>query len=87
LSVAYTQFFMYVCVYRSPPILPYLQFLCERLNRIYQQSLQVVEDEGPARRGKGETIAVQLGLKRPREKWEGGREGGGSEREGRGCIF
>ena len=42
----------------------------------------MVDEEGTARRGKGETIAIQLGLKRPRERLEGGMEGGREEEEG-----
>ena len=58
----------------------FLQFLCERLNRIYQQSLLTVEEEEREKREKGGTIAVQLGFKRPRKNE---RRGSGREREGR----
>ena len=63
-----------------------LQFLCERLNRIYQQSLLTVEEEEREKKEKGGTIAVQLGFKRPRKNERGGsgreREGGRRGREG-----
>ena len=58
----------------------FLQFLCERLNRIYQQSLLTVEEEEREKKEKGGTIAVQLGFKRPRKNE---RRGSGREREGR----
>lgn len=57
----------------------FLQFLCERLNRIYQQSLLTVEEEAREKKEKGGTIAVQLGFKRPRKNERGGS---GREREG-----
>lgn len=56
----------------------FLQFLCERLNRIYQQSLLTVEEEEREKKEKGGTIAVQLGFKRPRKNERGGS---GRERE------
>ena len=58
----------------------FLQFLCERLNRICQQSLLTVEEEEREKKEKGGTIAVQLGFKRPRKNE---RRGSGREREGR----
>ena len=54
----------------------FLQFLCERLNRIYQQSLLTVEEEEREKKEKGGTIAVQLGfidLVRMREEGVGER--------------
>ena len=56
----------------------FLQFLCERLTGIYQQSLLTVEEEEREKKEKGGTIAVQLGFKRPRKNERGGS---GRERE------
>ena len=49
------------------------QFLCERLNRVYQQSLRLINEEAGSRgggeeegmvMGGGESVAVKLGLKK-----------------------
>ena len=59
-----TQYVVFMSVFSS---LSCLQFLCDRLNRIYQQAVRVTEEETVAKQGKAENIAVQLGLKKPRK--------------------
>ncbi len=49
----------------SPPLPPLSQFLCERLNRIYQKALVAITEEGG--NAKPDNIAIKLGLQKPRE--------------------